>query len=133
MGQQGGFQQQPGGFQQQPGGFQQQQGGIPKQGGFPQQNVQRVQQQQPQQPQQQLPPRSKVFFDIDVDNGQRKESYGRITMELFDEVVPRTARNFLEIASGQNPQGFTYRGTIFHRIIPNFMLQGGDFERFDGT
>ena len=44
-------------------------------------------------------------------------------MELFDEVVPRTARNFLEIASGNNPQRFSYTGTIFHRIIPNFMLQ----------
>ena len=51
------------------------------------------------------------------------ENYGRITMELFDEVVPRTARNFLEIASGNNPQRFSYTGTIFHRIIPNFMLQ----------
>jgi len=54
-------------------------------------------------------------------------------MELFDEVVPRTTRNFLEIASGKNPQRFSYSGTIFHRIIPNFMLQGGDFENFDGT
>jgi len=54
-------------------------------------------------------------------------------MELFDEVVPRTAANFAAIASGQNQQGFSYKGTIFHRIIPQFMLQGGDFERFDGT
>ena len=44
-------------------------------------------------------------------------------MELFDEVVPRTARNFLEIAAGTNPQRFSYTNTIFHRIIPNFMLQ----------
>ena len=44
-------------------------------------------------------------------------------MELFDEVVPRTTRNFLEIAAGNNPQRFSYTGTIFHRIIPNFMLQ----------
>ena len=65
----------------------------------------------------------RVFFDIEVDDGLRRENYGRITMELFDEVVPRTARNFYAIASGQNQQGFTYRGTIFHRIIPNFMLQ----------
>ena len=68
-------------------------------------------------------------------------------MELFDEVlllfvdriifpyqvVPRTVANFAAIASGQNQQGFSYKGTIFHRIIPQFMLQGGDFERFDGT
>ena len=75
------------------------------------------------------------------------EDYGVINMELFDEVlllffdriifpyqvVPRTVANFAAIASGQNPQGFSYKGTIFHRIIPQFMLQGGDFERFDGT
>jgi len=54
-------------------------------------------------------------------------------MELFDEVVPRTARNFYSIASGQNQQGFTYQNSIFHRVIPAFMLQGGDFENFDGT
>ena len=61
----------------------------------------------------------RVFFDVTIDG----QSGGRIVMELFDEVVPRTARNFYSIASGQNQQGFTYRGTIFHRIIPQFMLQ----------
>ena len=65
----------------------------------------------------------RVFFDIEVDDGLRRENYGRIKIELFDEVVPCTARNFYAIASGQNQQGFTYRGTIFHRIIPNFMIQ----------
>jgi len=132
---QSGFQQQPqSGFQQQPqSGFQQQpQSGFPpqQQGGFPQQSQPRQQQQQPQQ---QLPPRSKVFFDVQI-NGQDS---GRIVMELFDEVVPRTTRNFYNIAQGQrtqdNPKGLSYRGTIFHRIIPQFMLQGGDFENFDGT
>jgi len=54
-------------------------------------------------------------------------------MELFDEVVPQTAANFYAIASGNNQQGFTYTNSIFHRIIPQFMLQGGDFENFDGT
>jgi len=140
--QQGGFQQrqqgfqqtQPQqGFQQQQGGFQQQQGfqQVQQPGGFPQQAApQAAQPQQPQQPQQaQLPPRSKVFFDITIDN----QPGGRIVMELFDEVVPLTARNFYSIASGQNQQGFSYRGTIFHRIIPQFMIQGGDFENFDGT
>merc|ERR1712113_189920 len=135
MGQQPGqFQQQPGQFQQQPGQFQQQPGQFPPQQGFPpQQTVDRQRPPPSQQQQQQVPPRSKVFFDIEVDNGQRRENYGRITMELFDEVVPRTARNFLEIAAGTNPQRFSYTNTIFHRIIPNFMLQGGDFENFDGT
>merc|ERR1712053_56834 len=93
--------------------------------------------QQPQAPvpqrqapqQQQQPQRSKVQFRVSADN----EDYGVINLELFDEVVPRTVANFAAIASGQNPQGFSYKGTIFHRIIPQFMLQGGDFERFDGT
>merc|ERR1711988_1835836 len=128
-----GFQQQQGFQQQSQQGFQQQQ---PQQGfqqqqpqqGFPRQGA--APPQQPAAPQQaQVPPRSKVFFDVTIDS----QPAGRIVMELFDEVVPRTARNFYSIASGQNQQGFTYRGTIFHRIIPQFMLQGGDFENFDGT
>merc|ERR1712080_119023 len=92
-----------------------------------QQNRPEPQQAAPQ-PQQQHQ-RSKVSFRISAGN----EDYGTITMELFDEVVPRTVANFVALASGQNRQGFTYKNSIFHRIIPDFMLQGGDFERFDGT
>merc|ERR1711962_853467 len=101
-----------------------------------QQSQQRQQQfQQSQQPaaavphQKQPSQRTKVQFRVAADN----EDYGVINMELFDGVVPRTVANFAAIASGQNQQGFSYKGTIFHRIIPQFMLQGGDFERFDGT
>merc|ERR1711892_1083482 len=124
-------------FQQQQQPPQQQNFGQP-----PQQQQQNFQQQQarpqqvrqqapaPQAPQAQQPPQgSKVYFRVSVDN----EDYGQINMELFDEVVPRTARNFYSIASGQNQNGFTYTNSIFHRIIPQFMLQGGDFENFDGT
>merc|ERR1712223_1447233 len=110
-------------FQQQPQQFQQQQ----PQRQFQQPQAPVPQRQAPQQ--QQQPQRTKVQFRVSADN----EDYGVINLELFDEVVPRTVANFAAIASGQNQQGFSYKGTIFHRIIPQFMLQGGDFERFDGT
>ncbi|MFE0042547.1 peptidylprolyl isomerase [Streptomyces albireticuli] len=68
-----------------------------------------------------------VFFDITIDG----EAAGRITFKLFDDVVPDTAKNFRELATGQH--GFGYEGSGFHRVIPQFMLQGGDFTRGDGT
>lgn len=70
---------------------------------------------------------SNVFFDVAID----AKPTGRIVFKLFDDAVPRTARNFRELATGQH--GFGYTGSSFHRIIPNFMLQGGDFTRHDGT
>jgi len=54
-------------------------------------------------------------------------------LELFDEVVPKTTRNFVALSSGQNKNGASYKNTIFHRIIPKFMIQGGDYQNFDGT
>ncbi|KAG0703768.1 cyclophilin-like domain-containing protein [Suillus ampliporus] len=70
---------------------------------------------------------SRVFFDIAIDN----KPSGRITFKLYDDVVPKTAKNFRELATGQH--GFGYAGSTFHRVIPTFMLQGGDFTRHDGT
>ena len=62
-------------------------------------------------------------FDVAIDSNPS----GRIIFKLYDDIVPRTARNFRELATGQH--GFGYKDSTFHRIIPNFMLQGGDFTR----
>ncbi|WP_030245535.1 peptidylprolyl isomerase [Streptomyces sp. NRRL S-350] len=70
---------------------------------------------------------SNVFFDITIND----EPAGRIVFKLYDDVVPKTARNFRELATGQN--GFGYEGSGFHRVIPSFMLQGGDFTNHNGT
>ncbi|KAF9349438.1 cytochrome P450 cyp2 [Mortierella sp. AD094] len=69
----------------------------------------------------------RVFFDITA-NGQ---PLGRIVMELRADVAPKTAENFRALCTGE--KGFGYAGSKFHRIIPQFMLQGGDFTRGNGT
>lgn len=87
------------------------------------------------------PNNSKVYFDVEWvgpkldDNfrpvGGNEKQTGRISFELFDKVVPKTAQNFKELCT--RPKGQGYVGSPFHRIIPNFMLQGGDFTRQNGT
>jgi peptidyl-prolyl isomerase D len=74
----------------------------------------------------------RCYFDIEIGN----EPQGRIVMELFQNIVPKTAKNFIELCRGttKGSKGFlTYKNSIFHRVIKSFMLQGGDFTNHNGT
>ncbi|KNC75863.1 peptidyl-prolyl cis-trans isomerase E [Sphaeroforma arctica JP610] len=68
-----------------------------------------------------------VFLDMSVGG----KAVGRITIELRKDVVPKTAANFLGLCT--HSKGYGYRGSTFHRVIPQFMLQGGDFTKHNGT
>merc|ERR1711912_227195 len=76
----------------------------------------------------------KVFFDMTLDDA----ACGRITMELRADVAPKTAENFRCLCTGEKGTGKSgkplhFKGSAFHRVIPDFMCQGGDFTAGNGT
>ena len=73
--------------------------------------------------------RPRVFFDVSIGS----QPAGRVVFELFNDVVPKTAENFRALCTGELDKKLCYKGNVFHRIIPGFMIQGGDITKGNGT
>jgi peptidyl-prolyl cis-trans isomerase B (cyclophilin B) len=72
---------------------------------------------------------NKAIFDISIGG----KAAGSVVIGLFGRVVPKTVANFATLASAETFQGISYKGSRFHRVIPNFMIQGGDVTEGDGS
>ena len=75
------------------------------------------------------PTTNRVFFDITTDG----DVVGRMEFMLYEKECPKTCENFRALCTGDNQAGYSYKGSIFHRIINGFMAQGGDFTNHNGT
>jgi len=72
--------------------------------------------------------RKTVYLDIEQNDFSASTKYGRIVIELFDDIVPKTSENFYQLCKNGK-----YASVPFHRVINNFMVQGGDIVNFDGS
>lgn len=79
---------------------------------------------------------AQTYFDIVIGRDDEEEDQkikGRVVFELFTKEVPKTAENFRALCTGEKGDNLTFKGNIFHRVIPGFMAQGGDITNKNGT